>query len=164
MDPALEAILPKVQKPARYTGGEFGEIIKDKREVELRFALCFPDTYEIGMSNLGFRILYGVLNKLPGVWCERVFEPWSDTAEAMDGAGIPLYALESGDPLRDFDLIGFSVGYEMSFPGILHMLKMAGIGVAMGNAIEAVKEIADVVIGTNDEDGIAEWLSAYLQA
>jgi len=132
MDALLEAILPKVQKPARYTGGEFGEIIKDKHEVEVRFALCFPDTYEIGMSNLGLRILYGVLNKLPGVWCERVFEPWSDMAEAMTASGIPLYALESGDPLRDFDLIGFSVGYEMSFPGILHMLKMAGIPLRSG--------------------------------
>ena len=127
MDPALEAILPKVQKPARYTGGEFGEIIKDKGETEVRFALCFPDTYEIGMSNLGLRILYGILNKLPGVWCERVFEPWADMAKAMRERGIPLYGLESGDPIRDFDLIGFSVGYEMSFPGILNMLSLAGI-------------------------------------
>ncbi len=127
MHPSLEAILPKVQKPARYTGGEFGEIIKSKEETEVRFALCFPDTYEIGMSNLGLRILYGVLNKLPGVWCERVFEPWRDMAEAMRAAKVPLYALESGDPIRDFDLIGFSVGYEMSFTGILDMLSLAGI-------------------------------------
>ena len=127
MDPALEAILPKVQKPARYTGGEFGEIIKDRGETEVRFALCFPDTYEIGMSNLGMRILYGVLNKLPGVWCERVFEPWADMAAAMRENHVPLYGLESGDPIRDFDLIGFSVGYEMSFPGILDMLSLAGI-------------------------------------
>ena len=127
MDPALEAILPKVQKPARYTGGEFGEIIKDKGETEVRFALCFPDTYEIGMSNLGLRILYGILNKLPGVWCERVFEPWADMAKAMREHGIPLYGLESGDPIRVFDLIGFSVGYEMSFTGILDMLSLAGL-------------------------------------
>ena len=117
MHPSLEAILPKVQKPARYTGGEFGEVLKNKAETEVRFALCFPDTYEIGMSNLGLRILYGVLNRLPGVWCERVFEPWRDMAQAMREAGVPLYALESGDPIRDFDLIGFSVGYEMSFVG-----------------------------------------------
>ncbi|MBR2716967.1 MAG: TIGR03960 family B12-binding radical SAM protein, partial [Oscillospiraceae bacterium] len=127
MHPELEAILPKVQKPARYTGGEYGEIIKSKDETELRFALCFPDTYEIGMSNLGLRILYGVLNRLPGVWCERVFEPWEDMAKAMREHGIPLYGLESGDPIRDFDLIGFSVGYEMSFTGILDMLSLAGI-------------------------------------
>ena len=127
MHPAMEAILPKVQKPARYTGGEFGEILKNKEETEARFALCFPDTYEIGMSNLGLRILYGVLNKMPGVWCERVFEPWRDMTEAMRAAGVPLCALESGDPLGDFDLIGFSVGYEMSFVGILDMLSLAGI-------------------------------------
>ncbi len=127
MHPSLESILPKVQKPARYTGGEFGEIIKDKSEVEIRIALCFPDTYEIGMSNLGLRILYGVLNKLPGVWCERVFEPWRDMADEMRAAEIPLFALESGDPVREFDLIGFSVGYEMSFIGILDMLALAGI-------------------------------------
>lgn len=127
MDPRLQAILPTVQKPARYTGGEYGEIIKKKEETEVRFALCFPDTYEIGMSNLGLRILYGVLNRLEGVWCERVFEPWRDMAEAMGKAGLPLCALESGDPVRDFDLIGFSVGYEMSYPGILDMLTLAGI-------------------------------------
>ena len=127
MLPELEVILPKVQKPARYTGGEFGEILKKREETEVRFALCFPDTYEIGMSNLGLRILYGVLNKLPGVWCERVFEPWADMAAAMREHKIPLYALESGDPIRDFDLIGFSVGYEMSFPGILDILSLAGI-------------------------------------
>ena len=127
MHPELEAILPKVQKPARYTGGEFGEILKSREETEVRFALCFPDTYEIGMSNLGLRILYGVLNRIPGVWCERVFEPWTDMAAAMREKSVPLCALESGDPIRDFDLIGFSVGYEMSFPGILDMLSLAGI-------------------------------------
>ena len=127
MHPELEAILPKVQKPARYTGGEFGEILKDPAETEVRFALCFPDTYEIGMSNLGLRILYGVLNRMQGVWCERVFEPWADMAAAMREKNVPLCALESGDPVRDFDLIGFSVGYEMSFTGILDMLSLAGI-------------------------------------
>ena len=127
MHPELEAILPKVQKPARYTGGEFGEILKNREETEVRFALCFPDTYEIGMSNLGLRILYGVLNKMPGVWCERAFEPWSDMAAAMREKKVPLCALESGDPIRDFDLIGFSVGYEMSFTGILDMLSLAGL-------------------------------------
>ena len=127
MHPELEAILPKVQKPARYTGGEFGEILKSREETEVRFALCFPDTYEIGMSNLGLRILYGALNRIPGVWCERVFEPWTDMAAAMREKSVPLCALESGDPIRDFDLIGFSVGYEMSFPGILDMLSLAGI-------------------------------------
>ena len=127
MEQRLERILPKVQKPARYTGGEYGEIMKDKKEVDLRFALCFPDTYEIGMSNLGLRILYSVLNQMDGVWCERVFEPWRDMAGEMKAAGIPLYALESGDPVKDFDILGFSVGYEMSYLGILDMLDLAGI-------------------------------------
>ena len=97
MEQRIERILPKVQKPARYTGGEYGQIMKNRDEVDVRFALCFPDTYEIGMSNLGLRILYGVLNKMDGVWCERVFEPWRDMADEMRAADIPLYALESGD-------------------------------------------------------------------
>lgn len=127
MNPEVEKILLSVQKPARYTGGEYGEVIKDKAEVDLRFALCFPDTYEIGMSNLGMRILYGVLNSMDGVWCERVFEPWRDMSDKMRLNGIPLYALESGDSLDCFDIIGFSVGYEMSYAGILDMLSLAGI-------------------------------------
>ena len=127
MRPELEAILPRVQKPARYTGGEYGEVKKDPEDVRLRFALCFPDTYEIGMSNLGLRILYGVLNGMDGVWCERVFEPWRDMGDELRKASLPLFALESGDPIKDFDILGFSVGYEMSFPGILDMLDLAGI-------------------------------------
>ncbi len=127
MDPRIERILPRVQKPARYTGGEFGEIMKNKAEVDTRFALCFPDTYEIGMSNLGMKILYGVLNNLDGVWCERVFEPWRDMSDEMKAAGIPLWALESGDPVKDFDIIGFSVGYEMSYLGVLDILALSGI-------------------------------------
>ena len=103
MDKRLERILPRVQKPARYTGGEYNEIIKDKSETDLRMAFCFPDIYEIGMSNLGLRILYGAINEIPGVWCERVFAPWGDMAEEMRKAGMPLYALESGDPLSEFD-------------------------------------------------------------
>ena len=99
MDKRLERILPRVQKPARYVGGEYNEVKKDKGAVDLRFAFCFPDTYEIGMSNLGFRILYGVLNEMPGVWCERAFAPWTDMEEEMRSNGIPLWALESGDPV-----------------------------------------------------------------
>ena len=92
MDKKLERILPLVQKPARYTGGEYGEIQKDKSEVDLRMALCFPDTYEIGMSNTGMRILYQVLNDLPGVWCERVFAPWFDMDRQMRKGSPPLRA------------------------------------------------------------------------
>lgn len=123
----LEKILPSVQKPARYTGGEFNQIIKNPDDTEVRVALCFPDIYDIGMSNLGMRILYGVINKMPGVWCERVFEPWSDMGAALRENNIPLYGLESGDPIKDFDMLGFSVGYELSYPGILNILELAGI-------------------------------------
>ena len=97
MDKRLERILPRVQKPARYTGGEYNQILKDRDAVELRLAFCFPDTYEIGMSNLGMSILYQTMNSLPFVWCERVFAPWGDMYAEMKQAGIPLYALESGE-------------------------------------------------------------------
>ena len=127
MTSLLERILPTVQKPARYVGGEYNQIVKNKADVRVRVAFCFPDTYEIGMSNVGMRILYGVMNEMPQVWCERVFTPWGDMEEAMKAHGLPLWALESHDPVKDFDLIAFTVGYEMSYTNILHMLKLAGV-------------------------------------
>ena len=127
MTSLLERILPTVQKPARYVGGEYNQIVKDRADVRVRVAFCFPDTYEIGMSNVGMRILYGVMNGMPQVWCERVFTPWGDMEEAMKAHGLPLWALESHDPVKDFDLIAFTVGYEMSYTNILHMLKLAGV-------------------------------------
>ena len=127
MTDQLHRILPTVQKPARYVGGEYGQIIKDKAGVDLRVAFCFPDTYEIGMSNIGMRILYGIMNNMDGVWCERVFAPWGDMEAAMRRHQIPLYALESRDPVKDFDLIAFSIGYEMSYTNILNMLNLAGV-------------------------------------
>ena len=127
IDAKLERILLRVQKPARYTGGEYNEIIKDKATVDVRFAMCFPDTYEIGMSNLGLRILYGSMNEADGVWCERAFAPWGDMEEEMRKAGIPLYALESGDSLKEFDFVGFSLGYEMAYTNVLNMLDLAHI-------------------------------------
>ena len=127
MDKRLERILPRVQKPARYTGGEYNQIIKDKAAVDIRLAFCFPDTYEIGMSNLGMSILYYTMNSLDFVWCERVFAPWGDMYEEMNRAGLPLYALESGDSLDQFDALAFSVGYEMAYTTVLDMLHMAGL-------------------------------------
>ncbi|OUO42041.1 TIGR03960 family B12-binding radical SAM protein [Flavonifractor sp. An306] len=127
MNRTLEHILPRVQKPARYTGGEYNAVVKDRRSVDVRYALCFPDTYEIGMSNLGMRILYGVMNEMEGVWCERVFAPWLDMEEEMRREGILLYGLESGDAISDFDLIGFSLGYEMAYTNVLNMLDLAGL-------------------------------------
>lgn len=125
----LERILPRVQKPARYVGGEYGSVIKNKDEVYLRYALCFPDTYEVGMSHLGSRILYGLINNEPDIWCERCFAPWLDMEEEMRKADIPLYGLESGDPLYEFDMLGFTLQYELSFTNILNMLELGGIPV-----------------------------------
>ena len=122
-----QRILPTVQKPARYTGGEWGEIKKDLKDVRLRIAFCFPDTYEIGMSNVGMRILYGVMNRMDGVWCERVFAPWGDMETAMRANDLPLWALESQSPVKDFDMIAFTIGYEMAYSNILNMLDLAGV-------------------------------------
>lgn len=127
MTDLLHRILPSVQKPARYIGGEWGQVKKNKEEVRVRVAFCFPDTYEIGMSNLGMRILYGVMNQLEGVWCERVFAPWGDMEEQLRKHSLPLWALESQDPVRDFDMLAFTVGYEMSYSNMLNMLLLAGI-------------------------------------
>ena len=123
----LQRILPAVQKPARYTGGEYNEIQKDPADVRVNIAFCFPDTYEIGMSNLGMRILYGVMNEMDGVWCQRVFAPWADMEQAMHQHNLPLWALESQKPVRDFDMIAFTIGYEMCYTNILNMLRLSGI-------------------------------------
>jgi radical SAM superfamily enzyme YgiQ (UPF0313 family) len=139
----LQEILTRVEKPARYVGGEFGEVSTahsrtrspasasesgtPKGEAELRFVLCFPDTYEIGMSNLGLQILYNVLNTTPNVSCERCFSPWPDMANELQRANLPLFALESGSPLGEFDVIGFSLGYEMAYPELVRMLTLANI-------------------------------------
>ncbi len=122
-----EHILKTVSKPGRYTGGELNETIKDKGKIKARFAFLFPDTYEIGMSNLGIKILYGALNSDPDIWCERVFAPWKDMGDALKKENFPLYALESGDALLDFDILGISLQYEMCYSNILYCLDLAGI-------------------------------------
>ena len=123
----VEKILLKVQKPGRYVGGELNSVIKDKSKVDLRYAFCFPDTYEIGMSHLGMKILYSLVNEREDAWCERVFAPWVDMEEQMRKNDIPLYALESGDPVKDFDMVGFTLQYELSFSNVLNMLSLAKI-------------------------------------
>ena len=123
----IENILPLVEKPARYTGGELNCVYKDASKVDIRFAFCFADTYEIGMSHLGMKILYSVLNGRSDIWCERVFAPWIDMESEMRKNNIPLYALESGDYIRDFDFIGFTLQYEMCYTNILNMLDLAGV-------------------------------------
>ena len=180
MDKKLERILPRVQKPARYVGGEYNAVIKDKAQVDTRIAFCFPDTYEIGMSNLGMRILYGVMNNMDGVWCERVFAPWGDMEEEMRKAGMSLFALESGDPITNFDIVAFSVGYEMAFTAILNMLNLAGIplrsaqrdgltplviagGTAMYNA-EPIADFIDLVSLGEGEDITVELVELHRRA
>ena len=120
-------ILTSVQKPGRYAGGEYGQVIKDRAAVSARFAFCFPDTYEIGMSNLGVRILYHCLNLHERIWCERVYDPWVDMQEKMKEYDLPLTAVESGDPLSVFDFIGFTMQYEMSYTNVLNMLELGRV-------------------------------------
>lgn len=132
----VEKLLLKVQKPGRYVGGEMNSVIKDKSKVDVRFAFCFPDVYEVGMSHLGMKILYSLFNSKDHIWCERVFAPWIDMEEQMRKNNIPLYALESGDPLSDFDFIGFTLQYELSFTNILNMLELGGIPVRSENRTE----------------------------
>ena len=126
---ALERVLLQVQKPARYTGGELGSIVKDPAKVDVRFAFCFPDLYEVGMSHLGMKILYSLMNEREDIWCERVFAPGDDLERLMREHRIPLFGLESLDAVTDFDFIGFTLQYELSFTAILNMLDLAGLPV-----------------------------------
>ena len=125
----LDKILLKVQKPSRYIGGELNAVVKDKSKVDIRFAFCFPDTYDIGMSHLGIKILYSLKNSVPNYWCERVFMPLPDMEEQMRKNDIPLYGLESLDPIKDFEFIGFTLQYELCYTNILSMLDLAGVPV-----------------------------------
>ena len=123
----LEQLFLSVQKPGRYSGGEINSVVKDKSKVDVRFAFCFPDTYEIGMSHLGMKILYSQFNAREDIWCERVFAPWIDFEKVMRENNISLFALESRDPISEFDFIGFTLQYEMSYSNVLNMLDLAGL-------------------------------------
>ena len=123
----LDLLLTQVQKPARYTAGEMGSVVKELKPGMLRYAFCFPDLYEVGMSHLGMKILYGHANRRDDVWCERVFSPDSDMQQVMEEMGVPLFALESLDPVKDFDLIGFTLQYEMCYTEVLNLLDIAGL-------------------------------------
>lgn len=136
MNRISDDILSKVEKPARYTGGEFNSYIKDKSKVQIRYAFCFPDVYEVGMSHLGMKILYYMLNEREDTYCERVFAPWPDMEKLMRENEIPLYALETKDPLDQFDFLGFTLQYEMSYTNILNMLDMAGLKVRASQRAE----------------------------
>ena len=123
----VEKLLLKVQKPGRYVGGEMNSVVKDKSRINLRFAFCFPDTYEVGMSHLGMKILYSLFNSFEDIWCERVFAPWTDMEELMRKNNVPLFSLETKTPLNKFDMIGFTLQYEMSFTNILNMLELGNV-------------------------------------
>ena len=162
MDKKLERILPRVQKPARYTGGEYNQIIKNKDEVDVRVAFCFPDTYEIGMSNLGMGILYSTMNELPYVWCERVYAPWGDMYEEMKKSDVKLYALESGDPISEHDVLAFSVGYEMAYTTVLDMMDMAGLPI---HSAERTELLPLVIIGGTaalNPESMADFVDIFL--
>lgn len=127
MNKVSDDILFKVEKPSRYTGGELNEIVKNPNDVDIRFAFCFPDVYEVGMSHLGSRILYHTINLREDTYCERTFTPWPDMEEQMRKNDIPLFTLETKDSLKKFDILGFTLQYEMSYTNILNMLDMSGI-------------------------------------
>ena len=177
IDQKLEQILGKVQKPARYTGGEYNQIVKNKEQVNVRIAFCFPDTYEIGMSNLGLKILYGIFNSIEDVWCERVFAPWTDMESEMRENDIPLYGLESSDAIKNFDIIAFSLGYELSYTNVLNMLDLAGVPlrsadrgyndplvIAGGTCCynpEPMADFIDLFVIGDGEDAVIELINAY---
>ncbi len=157
----VKKILLKVQKPGRYTGGELNSIIKDKSKVDIRFAFCFPDTYEIGMSHLGMKILYSQFNSYDHIWCERVFAPWIDMEALMRERNIPLYALESGDPLSEFDFIGFTLQYELSYTNVLNMLSLAGVPLLSKDR----KDLNNIVVAggtcTSNPEPLADFIDIF---
>ena len=122
-----DEILLQIEKPARYIGNEVNSVMKEKEKVEIRFAMCFPDVYEIGMSHLGIQILYDMFNKREDTWCERVYSPWTDLDKVMREQHIPLFALESQEPVKNFDFLGVTIQYEMCYTNILQILDLSGI-------------------------------------
>ncbi len=173
----IENILPFVEKPARYTGGELNSVVKNLDEVEVRFAFCFADVYEVGMSHLGMKILYSAINERKEFWCERVFAPWIDMEEEMRKHNVPLFALESMDAVKDFDFIGFTLQYEMCYSNIINMLDLSGVPllsasrgegdpfVCMGGpcaySAEALADFADFFLLGEGEELNLEVMDAY---
>lgn len=176
----LDQILPLVGKPARYTGGEWNSVVKDWDQVEVKIALAYPETYEVGMSNLGLMILYDILNRQENLLAERVCAPWTDMEEAMRRAGLPLFSLESRRPLRDFDIIGFSLPYELNYTNVLSMLDLAGIpllaserdeghpliigGGSMTYNAEPLADFFDLFVLGEGEEVLLELVAAYREA
>lgn len=175
----IKSFITGVQKPGRYTGGEPGSVFKDLSEVDMRVAFCFPDTYEIGMSNLGMRILCGCFNQVERVWCERVYAPWVDMEDEMRRRGIPLFTHESGDPVRDFDVVAFTLQYELCYSTMLNMLDLAGIPIKAEDRAEdapiviaggpcaynpePVADFVDVFSIGEGEEALPEFAELYLK-
>lgn len=164
---AAERLLKQVEKPGRYTGGEYGQIIKDNAQVRARFAFCFPDTYEIGMSNLGVRILYDAINRHADLWCERAYAPWVDMEELMRKYKLPLYAHESGDALNVFDFVGFTLQYELCYTNVLNMLELARIPLTSAERMgaDARGEFMPIVVGggpcTYNAEPVADFFDIF---
>lgn len=156
-----DEILMQIEKPARYIGGEVNAVMKDKEKTDIRFCMCFPDVYEIGMSHLGIQILYDMFNQRDDIWCERVYSPWSDMDKVMREKKIPLFALESQDPVRDFDFLGITIQYEMCYTNILQILDLAQIPL---EASERTKEHPFVIGGgpcTYNPEPLAEFFDMF---
>ncbi|MBQ2675804.1 MAG: TIGR03960 family B12-binding radical SAM protein [Clostridia bacterium] len=178
-DLQLNKLLKGVQKPGRYTGGELNSVVKDKSEVDVRFAFCFPDTYEIGMSHLGMKILYSLLNTMDGVWCERVFAPWPDMSDNMKKAGQGVFALESLDEISKFDIIGFTLQYELCYTNMITMLRdsdipifakdrhsLSQLVVAGGPCVcnaEPIADFVDAVFLGEGEEHLPKFVELYKQ-
>src|SRR6185503_14025700 len=176
---ALDLILPLVEKPARYTGGEWNSVRKPSEDIRARIALCFPDTYEIGMSHLGLKILYGLLNKQPGWAAERVYAPWPDMEARLRERRIPLLSLESYTPLDHFDVVGFSLQYELTYTNVLTMLDLGRIPlhsaertlddplvIAGGPTVyssEPIAEFIDVIVIGDGEEAFPELVARYME-
>ena len=158
----LDRILPKVDKPARYTGGEFNSVVKDWEATPFRAVLAFPDIYELGMSNLGLAILYDILNRQPGVLAERVYAPWPDMEAQLRAAGIPLYSLETKHPLSEFDLIGFSLPYEQLYTNVLTMLDLGGVPLLASERDERHPIVIAGGHATYNPDPMADFMDAFV--
>ena len=173
----LDKLFKRVKKPGRYIGGEVNSVIKDEKETYVNFCFCFPDIYEIGMSYLGLQIIYKVLNDMPGVWCQRAFQPQTDMEDLMMENNVPLFSLEGKMPLKDMDMVGFTLQYEMSFTTVLNMIDLAGIpmfardrgedmplivcGGPCAYNPEPLWEFADCFLIGDGEDMLVEFMELY---
>jgi radical SAM superfamily enzyme YgiQ (UPF0313 family) len=157
----LESLFARVQKPARYTGGEWNSTVKDWDSCDVRVAFAYPDLYDIGMSNMGLGILYDIVNRREGMLAERVFAPWSDMEAVMRAEGVPLWSLETRHPLSEFDVIGFSLSYEGTYTNILNMLDLAGLPVRAEERTDAHPLIVCGGSGALNPDALADFVDVF---